>query len=305
MTVLTDRTPPPAREPFEIRVLRHFLRNWPLDRGKGFFLDLSRPMWQANGLAVEIEPDVLVRARFDDYVFRWAFANGFHRQPEIQLSRRLINAGDTVVDAGANIGLWAMGAARRAGRDGAVHAFEPVPDNFEELRSNIELNALAQVHAVQCGLSDRKGRATIYAATNGNSGMASLAQSAGVDCALDIELTTLDDYCEAKKIVRVDFLKMDVEGAELAVLEGGRELLKKEPMILFEVSEQTARPFGRSTTEVKAYLSEMGFQSFRVCRRRLERVEVNELHEYNEDLLALTPAHLGSNDVLGRLIGGV
>ncbi len=302
MSVVTARTPPPAREPLEIRALRHFLRNWPLDRGKGFFLDLCRPIWRTNGLLVEIEPDVLVRARFDDYVFRWAFANSFYQKPEIRLSRRLINTGDTVVDAGANMGLWAMGAARRVGQNGAVHAFEPVPENFEELRSNTELNDLTQIHAVECGLSHRKGRTTIYAATNGNSGMASLAPAPGVDRALDIELTTLDDYCEAQGIARVEFLKMDVEGAELSVLEGGRELLKKDPMILFEASEQTARAFGRSTVEVKAHLSEMGFRLFRVDRRGLECVEVNELHEANEDLLAVKPAHLETNEVLSKLV---
>jgi FkbM family methyltransferase len=302
MRALIERAPLYGREPPEIKILRHLLRRWPFHRGKGFLLELCRPTWQRGGFPVEIEPGVLARARFDDYVFRWAFTNGFHMKPEIRLSRALIERGHTVVDAGANIGLWCLGAALRTGPGGSVHAFEPVPENFDELMSNVGLNRLPQVRPVRCGLSDRKEVTTLYAATNGNSGMASLGRRPGVEREVSVELTTLDEYCEAEKITRVDFLKLDVEGAELPVLQGGRGMLKQAPMILFEVTEQTARVFGRSTVDVKAYLSEMGFQVFRMSRGRLQSVGVEEVHEHNEDLLALKPCHFDGHDLLGRLV---
>ena len=198
-----------------------------------------------------------------------------------------------------------MGAARRAGIEGRAYAFEPVPANFASLRANLSLNGfdLDQVCCQQLCLSDRSGRATFCVATNGNSGMGALAQRQGVDKQIETTLVTLDSYCEEHSIMRVDFMKIDVEGAELLVLRGAPRVLGSAdaPAIMFEADESLATSFASSSSAVKALLDEHGYKIFRYDGRRLQRVEVSQYHNH-EDLFAFKPHHFNRHPVLNELL---
>jgi FkbM family methyltransferase len=253
---------------------------------------------------MQVEPGIQVPANLDDYVLYGCFVHGYDKEPAVQLSRALIRKGDTVVDVGANVGLWVMGAARQAGLEGSVHAFEPVPDNFERLVANLSLNGF-DVNRIRCqqrSLSDRSGRATFYAATNGNSGMGALAQREGVDRPIETTLLTLDSYCEEQSLTRVDFLKIDVEGAELLVLLGAQLLLAsaEAPAIMFEADESLAASFTSSSAAVKALLHNYGYEIFRYHHSRLEQIEINQDHRH-EDLFAFKRYHFSRHPRLKRL----
>ncbi len=140
----------------------------------------------------EVEPGVHLPLDLGDYVIRHAFTNGYVREPEVRLSRALIRQGDTVLDVGAHVGLWVMGAAIRAGRGAKVHALEPVAGTFEQLTANLKTNGLDYVQCHKSACSSAGGRTMIYGASNGNSGMASLARSGGVDVPQETAVTTLD-----------------------------------------------------------------------------------------------------------------
>src|SRR5262249_32428960 len=148
--------------------------------------------------------------------------------------------GDTVVDIGANIGLWVLGAARRIGPSGRAEAFEPVPSTYARLSENVELNAFSTIRCHQLAMSDHQGTTTFYAATDGNSGRSSMGKMAGVDQAITVNLTTLDDFCEKNDLDRIDFLKVDVEGVEEQVFRGAKKVLSDPlaPPMLFEVGDQ-------------------------------------------------------------------
>jgi FkbM family methyltransferase len=265
---------------------------------------LLRPLLRNRDFLMQVEPGVLVPAHLDDYMIYWCFVHGYERDPAVRLSRALIHKGDTLVDVGANIGLWAMGAARCAGQEGRLHAFEPVPENFTRLIANLTLNGfdLNQVRCSQLSLSDHSGRTIFYAATNGNSGMGALAERDGVNRPIETTLIALDNYCQEHSVSRVDFMKVDVEGAELMVLRGARSLLvsAEGPAIMFEASESQAASFGSSSSAVKALLAENGYDIFRYDGRRLEHVEVNQKHRH-EDLFAFKPDHFRRHRVLREL----
>jgi FkbM family methyltransferase len=291
-------------EPRDIRWMRICLKHWPLPRGKGILMRLFKPRLRNRDFLMQVEPGIMVPADLEDYIIYWCFVHGYETDPAVQLSRALIHQGDTVVDVGANIGLWTMGAARQAGQEGRLHAFEPVPENFTRLIANLNLNGfdLNRVQCQQLSLSDRSGRTVFYLSTNGNSGMGALAQRDGVNRPIETRLIALDDYCEKHSISRVDFIKIDVEGAELLVLRGAKGVLAsaEAPAIVFEADDSLAASFGSSSSAVKTLLAEKGYEIFRYDGRRLEHVEVNQKHRH-EDLFAFKPDHFQLHPVLREL----
>jgi FkbM family methyltransferase len=260
------------------------------------------PRLRRRDFLIEIEPGILIPPELDDWIVQSFFTNGCEHNFPFQLSRSLIRQGDTVMDVGANIGLWAMGAALRVGPEGSVHAFEPVPVIFARLIRNLELNGLKQVISRQLALSDTCGQTVFYAA-KGNSAVGSLTQSDSADQPIQIEMTTIDDYCENYSIPRVDVLKVDVEGAEQLVFRGAPRLLAADesPVIMFETDEHLTSRFSASSRSIKAGLAEHGYYFFRYDGEKLEKVLVEEPHINQEDLFALKPFHFEKYPLLNSL----
>lgn len=290
--MLPQLAPTSPREPADIQVLRSLLHRWPFRRGKGALLRVLSPIWEGREFLIAVETDVFVPAALDDYMVYWVFVNGYHSDTVVRLSRELILPGDTVLDVGANIGLWAMGAARAVGDGGSVHAVEPIPENHARLVSNLALNRLDRVRTAQVAFSNRPGPVTMFRPRYGNSGHPSLGRRDGVDLPITVEATTLDDYCERESLTHIDFIKIDVEGAELLVLEGATRLLasRDAPVILFEVNEDTAEKLGVKTADVKRLLGANGYELYQFDGRRLRAVDPGR-SEAPGDLFAFRDHH--------------
>ena len=153
-------------------------------------------------------------------------------EPERQAEfARLIRKGDVVLDVGANVGFYSLLGAVLAGREGRVIAFEPVGENVAHLRRHLSLNELEdRVEVIEAAVANRPGlrRFTTgeYRATGKLDG--------GGD--IEIPAVSLDDMMDEGRLSRVDFIKIDVEGAELEVLEGAMEMLKRfRPRLVVEL----------------------------------------------------------------------
>jgi len=127
--------------------------------------------------------------------------------------------GDIVFDIGAYVGDTALWFSKAVGPQGKVFAFEPEPRNFEKLKANLERNKVTNVIPLKLALSENEEEMQV--ATGGSS---STITQAGTGTS--VEVTTIDRFVETNKISQVDFIKMDVEGHELKVLEGAHETIK-------------------------------------------------------------------------------
>lgn len=290
-------------EPADIGLMRRCLAQWPFAHGKGILMRAFQPFLDGREFIFEIEPGVLVVGRLDDYMVRAVFMRTLPSERAWRFSRSLILPGDTVIDAGAHIGLWLMGAARRLGSGGAVHAFEPIPENYHRLHDNLTLNGLSLVRCQNIALADTWGTTCMYAASHGNSAGASMAWREGVDRQTTISVTTLDRYCDEKQIARVHFLKVDVEGAELMLFRGAERLLTRSeaPAIMFEVGEELASPLGSSSSQVKELLEGYGYRIFEYTRRHLVPIPTNWRHD-GDDLFAFKPHHFHRFEFLADLV---
>lgn len=197
---------------------------------------------------------------------------------------RLVQPGMICFDVGANLGEMALHIGARARASGTVYAFEPVPEVFARLQKHIERNAAKNVRAFQIALSDSSGRGTIAAAdaSADNQGLASIVNLEHVAAAkrIEIETQTLDEFVKAQQIARIDLMKIDIQGAEPRLLEGGRGVFSsaQAPDLLMEISPEDLSAAGKNSRELCEMLEGFGYSIFELRKgergRRISAAEV-------------------------------
>jgi len=158
-------------------------------------------------------------------------------EDEIKFLRRLVQPGQTVIDIGANVGVYALSLARKVGPTGQVWAFEPASDTAALLEAGISANGTPWLHLQRQALSDHTG--TAWLQTPGQSELNSLAadqQGPGEE----VSLTTLDACLDTFGWRQVDLLKIDAEGEEERILAGGMRFFSDlSPLVMFELKAGT------------------------------------------------------------------
>jgi FkbM family methyltransferase len=184
------------------------------------------------------------------------------RSDDEQIMSRLLRAGDTMVDVGANIGNMALAAAAGVGPDGRVYAFEPHPRIFRFLQGNIQLNHRANVIPVMCAVGSEDATLTFTDVVSDDMNRISSEGSRRV------RQVALDSYLADVPKIRV--LKVDVEGYELSVFEGASAVLNRTDYVHFESWEKHSAEFGHSSRDVWKRLWERDFDIWRLCEDRAE-----------------------------------
>jgi FkbM family methyltransferase len=161
-------------------------------------------------------------------------------EPQVQAAiRRLARPGMVCYDLGANLGYLSLLLARATAPNGLVFAFEPLPSNYERLRSHIEMNGLAdRVRAYPLAVSDTPGRAKFQVHASGGMGKieGAAGRSANYRDIVEVETLDLDQFVYGQGHPPPDLIKVDVEGAEGLVLAGMRRILgSARPSLLIEV----------------------------------------------------------------------
>jgi FkbM family methyltransferase len=184
-------------------------------------------------------------------------------QPEVSAAvAKWLPPGGVMVDVGANVGFMTMLGARRAGPAGRVLAIEPNPAMVVAVRRHLERNLISNVRLVQAGCSETRGSLPLYIAPDGNPGRTSLsAKNADSQRSVEVDVMPLDELVAEFNPLRLDLLKIDVEGAELQVLQGAKETLRRfRPVILMEVDPHLLASFGTRPEEIFNLLSELGYR---------------------------------------------
>jgi FkbM family methyltransferase len=209
---------------------------------------------EADGHLLDVEPhDRAVGARLR--------RRGIWAAAETELCKREIRAGMRVVDVGANIGYFSLLFARLVGPTGRVYAFEPEPRNFELLRRNIARNGYTNVTTVRKAVSRASGRQQLYKSPD-NLGDHRLAHGPADRDSIDVAVVALDEFFAGDS--RVDFIKLDIQGAEYGALQGARALLaRSNPLCL--VTEFWPAGIRACGDDPEHYLRELAALGFRLC----------------------------------------
>jgi len=148
---------------------------------------------------------------------------GHYELPIQEALKRELKPGHTFFDLGANAGFFSLVAARLVGARGRCVAVEPLPDNCANIHEQIEVNSLGQCSVVNEAISDFVGSAAFFFASAGSS-MAHLGEARKGEQQVPVNVTTLDSICA--RFGKPDFIKMDIEGAEVQALKAAAHTLR-------------------------------------------------------------------------------
>jgi len=223
-----------------------------------------------NGLSFALDPDALREAP------NIILSQGGYETFELALISRLARGAEVVFDIGANIGWYSLHIAQQE-KQARIYAFEPVPTTHERLLTNLARNVAGnRVTPVKDGLSDAPGLFDMFVPATSGSPAASLNElhpgegSRRVSC----RFTTLDQFVEDNGVDRLDFLKCDVEGAELRVLKGGLKSIERfRPAVVIELLRKWSAAFGYHPNDVLDLFEGLGYVCYGVGERALTRIE--------------------------------
>jgi FkbM family methyltransferase len=173
--------------------------------------------------------------------------------------RTILRPGDHVADVGANVGIYTKEFSTLVGKNGAVYSFEPVADTFEILKYVATKLPFPNVNTFHAGLGDQRGqREIVIPEMEDLSGYywAHFASPEDRGTRETVEVRTLDELWKSGTVPQLQFIKCDVEGSELEVFKGAREVLaSQKPGLLVEVSKDSSK-------DVFSFLQSLGYGGF-------------------------------------------
>jgi FkbM family methyltransferase len=226
----------------------------------------------------------------DDFLSKALFYDGFENA-ERSFAEHFLHPAMTVLDIGAHHGYYSLLASRRVGPSGLVLAIEPSPRERKRLRLHVRINRCKNVQIESRALGESKGTAELYVVRGTETGCNSLREP---NVAQDTERVTvsvecLDRVLQDHGIERVDFVKLDVEGAELSVLRSAQQLLSRRPrpVLLVEVQDIRTQPWGYAARDVVRHLSALDYRWFRILPGgKIAQIDA-EQSEYDGNFVAV------------------
>ena len=181
-------------------------------------------------------------------------------EPELEVIKKIVRAGDAVYDIGAHLGLYAIHLAEAVGANGRVFAFEPNRQVLPVLRRTID--GLPNARLFESALSHQSKTKTL-AVPDGDATMASLMDWTegrhGKIQFFECETATLDELIEKERLPAPDFIKCDIEGGEYDCFRGGANTLNRSdaPLILFEANRNSTRGYGLPVSQAFDFLASL------------------------------------------------
>ncbi len=172
---------------------------------------------------------------------------------DTDLVKKVIKKGDIVLDLGANIGYYTLIFAKLVGESGKVYAFEPDPDNFRLLKKNIRINGYKNVILVNKAVSNKAVKTKLYISEIYTASHA-IFDTGERRKSIEVDTVRLDDYFNDFH-GKIDFIKMDVEGAEGGVIQGFSNFLNNATNIIKILTEFSPFLLKSSDVEAKEFLN--------------------------------------------------
>lgn len=210
------------------------------------------------------------------------FFHGFYEKETNQIIKKYIQPNDIVIEAGANNGSESVliGKVLSKGK-GKLYAFEPVKSIVKQLRVNVILNNLSEsIEIFENTLGDKKDIIPFYVMEEreSNQGMASKFMPDRVSKEVLIQQTTIDEFYREMKITRLDFLKMDVQGAEIEILNGAIEIINKyKPIIFTEASASEIKKSNFSLIDLWTKLKDLDYEVYLIRNLKLSLINLPKM----------------------------
>src|SRR5258705_2158544 len=237
----------------------------------------------------DFDGDLTISLDLGEHMQSQIFWYGYYSIDLVPVLKHILRKGDSVLDCGANVGELALIASKLVGPRGRVLVFEPLDRLADQLEANIFANELGNVEVLRLGVGASEGTAPIYGAPSRyldgtrHEGLGSLFSSSDrSEIAAAISLTSIDKIVGDLQVARIDLIKLDIEGGELAALKGAERTLRNlKPSLIVELGRETCRAAGYAPEEVFDFLVSLGYSILRIGRRgRLDVIDRDGLCDF-------------------------
>jgi len=212
-----------------------------------------------------------------------AMAMGEYEEQTTSLFERTLKPGMVMMDVGAHVGYFSLLAARQVGSEGKVFSFEPDPINHELLVQNIELNQYNNIFPVNAAMGDNVGSLTLFQTALDSGRHSTYRHGLPESGSVEVDVSTLDAFLDARDWPGIDLVKVDVEGAEMDVLRGMAGLLEKSPglKLIMEFNPALLQSAGVPPSDMIQELKSRGFNLSCIHEKRgvipMEQLNVEDL----------------------------
>lgn len=233
------------------RTRKHGPRSWAVHLAPGYRLhphpSIRRTRWEG----LEFELDI---SRYEEWMVYYGLLDS-----QMEKLFSLAKPGAVVLDAGCNIGATLLPLAAAVRPDGFAFGFEPDPETRDICARNIALNGLSNAEIVAAALSDRTGSVSFRRDAPSNPAAYRVVLRPEPSD-ITVQAMTLDQFVDERGLRRLDLIKIDTEGSELAVLKGAAASLGRfRPVLFIEICDRHLRGLGASALEVTTFLRERGY----------------------------------------------
>jgi FkbM family methyltransferase len=210
--------------------------------------------------------------------------------------RYYLRKGGIFFDIGSNIGIFSLIGANIVGRKGSVYSFEPTPETYFRLKQNIKLNKAKRIFPFNMALSDKSGLQDFLVSNDGYDAWNSFGKpSAGsVFENIKVRTITFDEFLSQQNIEKIDLIKIDVEGWEINVLNGGKNYFNRltSAAILIEFGDINLSNAGFTSEELYNRLVSFGYElyTFNCSQQLLTKEFLRPSYPYC-NLIALKQCH--------------
>jgi len=219
---------------------------------------------------------------YKDSILSRLIYDGFEKE-EIKYVISELKEGDFFIDIGTNIGLFSLFASKIIGDKGKIICFEPSPSTFSRLVENVQLNDFKNLNLRNIGLSNREEEMTFYVSNNGYDAWNSFAPTKDnkLESSIQVAVSTLDIELEEIDKSKIKLVKIDVEGWEKFVLEGGQDfLIKFNPIVMIEFTEENTFNAGYPVHDIYDIMQNYGYEWFRIINGELVKEEKKLYYPY-------------------------
>lgn len=214
-----------------------------------------------------------------EHIQRQLFWYGHYEQALGNLVKKILQPGYVFFDIGANIGYFSLIAANNAPTSKII-SFEPVKNLFQKLRENISINSIGNITAVNAAIGELNEEKELFISADDNLGMSSFQPPENFSGRKEkVKVISIDSWFKTARLSRVDLIKLDIEGSELAALKGMQEVLHNfKPLIIAEINPDTLGLFNLTPVDIFAYLNKLEFNGYGISERgKLEQVKPTEI----------------------------
>jgi len=224
------------------------------------------------------------------WCFRWEIITGWYEYDTVQWCKRLINPGMNAIDIGANIGYYSRLFSKLVDSSGKVLAYEPSPENFSILQSNLRTLSRHNTTVFSLAISNQVEKVPLFISP-GHSNHSLKPGYVEHESVIDVDATSLDEHLTILDQTKIHFVKIDAEGSEIDILMGMQKTIANNPSLgmIIELNPAALRAGGHEPKDLLELVASLGFVAREIAPGD-QLLEPNPMEFQNScNLLCLKP----------------